>query len=278
VGTTVIGMIGVANRFDGYQPDDERLLSTFANQVAVAIDNARLYERQRQMIERLQLLNRRLSESEREQLLSLERERIAAGLHDRIEQEVFTIGLRLNALLEDGVDEDLAAQLQDIRHLASRTADEVHEVVFSLAVPGDGDGELTSSIRRLLRETGRTARLETDLVVSGTPTAAVASVGGTLQAVIKEALANVVKHSRARMVLVSIRYEPDRVDVVVQDDGVGVPELVLRSHEESEMHYGLRNMRQQIVALGGDFEVFNGDESGLTIRVSVPLPPGEHAA
>jgi signal transduction histidine kinase len=278
VGTTVIGMIGVANRFDGYHPDDERLLSTFANQVAVAIDNARLYERQRQMIERLQLLNRRLSESEREQLLSLERERIAAGLHDRIEQEVFTIGLRLNALLEHGVDEELAAQLQDIRHLASRTADEVHEVIFSLAVPGDGDGELTSSIRRLLRETGRTAGLETDLVVSGTPTAAVGSVGGILQAVINEALANVVKHSRARMVLVSIRYEPDRVDVVVQDDGVGVPELVLRSHEESEMHYGLRNMRQQIVALGGDFEVFNGDESGLTIRVSVPLPPGEHPA
>ena len=56
VGTTVIGMLGVANRYGGYAADDERLLSTFANQVAVAIDNARLYQRQREMIDGLENL------------------------------------------------------------------------------------------------------------------------------------------------------------------------------------------------------------------------------
>jgi GAF domain-containing protein len=49
LGTTVIGMIGVANKPCGYDDADERLLSTFAGQVAVAVDNARLYERQRQL-------------------------------------------------------------------------------------------------------------------------------------------------------------------------------------------------------------------------------------
>jgi GAF domain-containing protein/DNA-binding CsgD family transcriptional regulator len=53
VGATLIGVLGAANKPDGYDPDDERLLSTFANHVAVAIDNARLYEQQRQMITRL---------------------------------------------------------------------------------------------------------------------------------------------------------------------------------------------------------------------------------
>jgi len=52
VGGTLIGMVGVANKIDGYGSDDERLLSTFANQVAIAIDNARLYEQQREMITR----------------------------------------------------------------------------------------------------------------------------------------------------------------------------------------------------------------------------------
>src|SRR5260370_36007692 len=46
VGERVIGMIGVANKPSGYTDDEERLLSTFANQVAVAIENARLYEEQ----------------------------------------------------------------------------------------------------------------------------------------------------------------------------------------------------------------------------------------
>jgi GAF domain-containing protein len=53
IGSTMIGMLGVANKPGGYGRDEERLLSTFANQVAVAIDNARLYEQQRDMINKL---------------------------------------------------------------------------------------------------------------------------------------------------------------------------------------------------------------------------------
>lgn len=74
------------------------------------------------------------------------------------------------------------------------------------------------------------------------------------------------------MVLVSIRYEGDRVDVVVQDDGVGIADLVMENEGRSALHYGLRNMRQQITGLGGTFEVENGDERGLIVRASVPLP------
>jgi len=79
VGRDVIGMIGVANGEKGYGPENERLLSTFANQVAVAIDNAMLHKHQQEMIVRLQHLHEHLSEAEREQLLALERERTAAG-------------------------------------------------------------------------------------------------------------------------------------------------------------------------------------------------------
>jgi GAF domain-containing protein len=75
----VIGLIGVGNKQKGYGPEDERLLSTFANQVAVAIDNAMLYEHQQEMIARLQQLHAHLSQAEREQLIALERERIATG-------------------------------------------------------------------------------------------------------------------------------------------------------------------------------------------------------
>jgi GAF domain-containing protein len=79
VGGDVIGMIGVANKEKGYGPEDERLLSTFANQVAVAIDNAMLHRHQQEMIARLQQLHQHLSEAERQQLVALERERTAAS-------------------------------------------------------------------------------------------------------------------------------------------------------------------------------------------------------
>jgi len=92
----------VANKLSGYTADEERLLSTFANQVAVAIENARLYEDQRRMIDELEQLHRDLSQAERDQVLRQERERIAAELHDRIEQAIFTLGLKVNAILERG--------------------------------------------------------------------------------------------------------------------------------------------------------------------------------
>jgi len=76
VGPKVIGMIAVANRPGGYDSHDEQLLATFANQVAVAIENARLYERQQEMIARLEQFNQRLHEAERENLLGRERDRI----------------------------------------------------------------------------------------------------------------------------------------------------------------------------------------------------------
>ncbi|MEA3218661.1 MAG: hypothetical protein QOJ19_4817 [Acidimicrobiia bacterium] len=271
VGDTVIGMIGVANRVGGYSEDDSRLLATFANQVAGAIDSARLYDHQREMIRRLQSLNRRLHAAEREQLLAMERRRIASGLHDRIEQHIFTMGLQLNDLLEGELSPETAEHIRQLRHLAVTTADEVREVIFALAAPAQDDGGLTSALRRMLRETQRTSGLETDLHITGEPPAGIEGVRGVIEEIFGQALANVVKHAHARMVLVNVRYAPNRVEMVIQDDGVGASELALRVDAVSQLHYGLRNMRQQIEAIGGTFSAANGEERGFVVRVSVPL-------
>jgi signal transduction histidine kinase len=92
-----------------------------------------------------------------------------------------------------------------------------------------------------------------------------------LVSVVNEALSNVERHARAGTVLISIRYEDDRLDLVIQDDGVGVPDLVLNTFPDSYLHFGLRHMRQRIVEFGGTFEVGNGEEAGTIIRVSLPV-------
>jgi signal transduction histidine kinase len=272
VGTKMIGMIGVANNPEGYGVDDERLLSTLANQVAVAIENARLYEQQGKMIASLEQLHDRLSDAERTQLLAHERERIAGDLHDRIEQEIFSIGLGINSLLEvDAVDSSIAEQLRATRQLVVAMADEVRKVIFALAVPGRGNDNLTSGVQSLLRDLERRSDVKGHLVVSGTTPSSLQLVSDALYSVINEALANVERHAEAQAVLVSIRYDDDRVDVVVQDDGAGVSELVRCTFQDSYLHYGLRHMRKQILSLGGTFEIVQGEESGTIVRLSVPL-------
>ena len=131
-----VEVIGVANKPSGYTTDEQRLLSTFANQVAVAIENARLYEDQRRMIDELEQLHRDLSQAERDQVLQKERERIAAELHDRIEQAIFSLGLKVNAILErESVTDPTAADLGEVRQLAIHTSEAVREAIFALSLP-----------------------------------------------------------------------------------------------------------------------------------------------
>lgn len=124
VGENVIGMIGVANREKGYGPEDERLLSTFANQVAVAIDNAMLHQHQQEMIARLQQLHHHLTDAEREQLVALERERNAAsfrldpGNSTRTPPRLNNSQQEILRLMSDGLsNKEIASQV----HLSENT-------------------------------------------------------------------------------------------------------------------------------------------------------------
>jgi signal transduction histidine kinase len=272
VGERVIGMIGVANKLSGYTTDEERLLSTFANQVAVAIENARLYGDQRRMIDELAQLHRDLSQAERDQVLREERERIAAELHDRIEQAIFSLGLKVNAILEkETLTHPMAAELGEVRQLAVHTSEAVREAIFALSLPRPAANGLPSELRRLVREAGKSEELEADLVVSGTPLKLDKASEQTLYILAREALANVLRHARAKRVLVSLRYSADQVDLVIQDDGTGASDQILKHYQESGTHFGMKRSRRQVEDLGGTFEVRNGEESGLAIRVQIPV-------
>jgi len=272
IGELVIGMIGVANKPSAYTADEERLLSTFANQVAVAIENARLYQGQRKMIDELEQLHRDLSLAEREQVLRQERERIAAELHDRIEQAIFTLGLKVNEILErEKVTEPVANGLGDVKQLAIHTSEAVREAIFALSLPRPAAGRLLSELRRLVRQAGKSEELEADLVVSGEPLPLSAESEQTLYVLAREALVNVVRHARAHRVLVSLRYSGDQVDLVIQDDGVGASDQILKHYQESGTHFGMKRSRRQVEELGGTFDVGNGEESGLAIRVRLPV-------
>src|SRR5260370_904603 len=225
VGDWVIGMIGVANKLSGYTADEERLLSTFANQVAVAIDNARLYEDQRRMIDELAELHRNLSNAEREKVLREERERIAAELHDRIEQAIFTLGLKVNAIME---------------------REPVGEAIFALSLPRPAANGLLSDLRRLVREAAKSDELEADLVVSGNPLRLSTESEQTLYVLAREALANVVRHAQAKRVLVSLRYSDDHVDLVIQDDGAGASEQILNHYQDTGPHFGMKRSPPQL--------------------------------
>jgi signal transduction histidine kinase len=242
---------------------------------SLEIDGARLYQRQHQVVAEPQQLPERLSEAEL-QLLAGERERIAGALHDGLEQEIFTIGARLTALLEDrSLNQVVTEQLRGVRQLSLKAADEVRRAIFALTGPEHDGADLTDRLRLPLAELQRSSGIHAHLFVTGTPSPDVALIHDVVYLVVNEAIANARKHADARMVLVSLRHEPDRLDLVVQDDGVGAPEILLRTFQDSQLHFGLRHIRQLVIDRCGSFEVSNGEEAGLVVRVSLPLRPGK---
>ena len=224
------------------------------------------------MIAELEDLHRDLSQAERDQVLREERERIAAELHDRIEQAIFTLGLKVNAIMErEPVTEPIATGLGEVKQLAVHTSEAVREAIFALSLPRPAASGLLSELRRLVREVGKSEELEADLVVSGTPLKLNKESEQTLYILTREALANVLRHARAKRVLVSLRYSDDHVDLVIQDDGAGASDQILKHYQESGTHFGMKRSRRQVEDLGGTFEVRNGEESGLAIRVQIPV-------
>ncbi|MBI1299962.1 sensor histidine kinase, partial [bacterium] len=81
--------------------------------------------------------------------------------------------------------------------------------------------------------------------------------------VVQEALNNVIRHAQARCCTISISID-DALHIRIQDDGVGLPET-MRSG------VGLQSMRERAVEVGGVCTIENGEESGVVVRLSLPL-------
>jgi signal transduction histidine kinase len=209
-----------------------------------------------------------------------ERERIAADVHDQIGQAIFTMGMKVDGILQrEDVPPAIVQRLEEVSRLAGSSAETVREVIFDLTPPptGQGSGSLVASLRKLVRTAGRTYNLETDLVVGGREARLGPEIERALQAVAKEAISNVARHAQAKMVLVTLSFLGGSVDIVIQDDGDGASELILRNYQESSTHFGLKGLRKLVTGAGGRFEVGNGEESGLVLKARFPVAAEEPA-
>jgi signal transduction histidine kinase len=278
LGTLALFAIGSGRT---YGPADLVIAEDLAQRIALAIDNARLYEEQQQIVGRLQQLRGRLEESERVKLIDDERERIARELHDRVEQAFFGIGLGVNALLAGpptSTVESLYPALVALRSSAGQGAEDLRAAIFALTRAEVHDLGLVQALWQLVRDFQKRTGLEADLVESGAERRALPEIAEVLHAVAREGLANVEQHARASAVVVSLRFEPEAVTLTVQDDGIGASSLVMSTLSDSATRFGLSGIRERVLRLGGTFTAQSGDEGGFIIRAHVGLTPAEPGA
>ncbi len=235
----------------------------------------RLARRAREMEERHRSLSLRLTElrgeldtTQQEHVVLSERNRIAQDLHDRAAQTNFLVALKLDwALAHLQEDSPLRGELERLKELAAQAAAQTREAIYALRAPEMADGGLMAGLRKLVRSM-ETDGFTANLTVTGAPVLLGTEVEDALFKLVQEALNNARKHSRGTAVMVAVRFTPGHVALVVQDDGVGMPETV------PEGRLGLRGMRERVIALNGQFAVLGGDEGGLIVRATIPIGKG----
>ena len=234
---------------------DRELIELLAAHAAIAITNARLYERSREL-----------------SILS-ERNRLSLELHDVVSQKLFSLNLAAEAaatLLDRGADE-ARPQLERVRDLAREALAELRSLIFGLRpaeLERDGlEGVLRKEATMLQRVHGVKVRVDAD----GEPPAIEAACAGEVLRIVEEALHNAVSHAEAHTVTVHLHGSDHALQVEVSDDGIGFdptdPEL--RSH-----HLGLTSMEERARELGGTLTLDARPGSGTVVRLEVPFNGG----
>ena len=255
-GSQVLGVIFAANKRapGGFTERDEQLLALFAAHAAIALANARLYERGRE----LSVLQ--------------ERARLARELHDAVSQKLFSVRAkaRAAALLIPRDPARAIAELDSVAALTGEAHAELRAVIDGLAPPDLSAGDLAGSLRSYALLAGKTHGVRVRVLTGEMPPLC-PELQAAIYRIAQEALHNALRHAGASEVCVSLAVRQRRVVLEVSDQGsgfvTGPPAAGL----------GLASMRERATAAGGTLAVRSAPGQGTRVRLSVPLRPDRRA-
>ncbi|PWI43589.1 GAF domain-containing sensor histidine kinase [Streptomyces sp. ICBB 8177] len=256
-GDEVLGAIFLANKNCpkpqggcGFTEDDEALLRILAAHAALALTNARLHERSRELT------------------IAGERARIAHGLHDAVAQKLFSLRLTAQAAAAL-VDRDPArakGELREVARLAAEAADELRAVVVELRPAALDEDGLVATLRDQVEVLDR-AHAARIAFASHAVRALPAQQEEAVLRVAQEALHNALRHSGATGVDVRLEGRGRGAVLRVRDDGRGFDASRVR---RAGRHLGLVSMRERAAGVGGRLTVDSAPGRGTLIEMEVP--------
>lgn len=234
-----------------YTPRHARLATTIANQVAVAIENARLYEKSQNLA------------------VIEERHRIARELHDSVTQLLYGICLYCSATsrsIRGGNHGQVEQNLAEIKADALQALQEMRLLILELNPPMLQKEGLVAALQASLEAIETRTGLETEIKTEGIQRLPRA-VEAQLYRIAMEALNNLVRYAQARKVIVELRSGDGWIWMEIRDNGVGFD--VAKARVSGGM--GLQSMEQRARQLKGRLEVQSQPGSGTRIVVEAPI-------
>ena len=251
-----------------FERSDLMLLNTVANQLAIAIENVRLFEEVREK-ERLRrdLLSRLISAHEDERF------RISRELHDEVSQSLTGLMMRLNAA-EEMAPRDLEqarAALGAVRGVAEQTLEEVRKIIFALRPTLLDDLGLIPAVRHYAKNLLEPAGVQVRFQASGFGQQRLPRpVETTVFRIAQEAVTNIARHAQARTATLSLELTNSTVHLSVADDGVGF-DVEATLGDPARRRLGIIGMEERVALLGGTLRITSQPGQGTTVRMELPV-------
>ncbi len=261
VGTILIPLryhgktLGTFNLFFDTLPslafDERALLSSIAENIAIALDKARLDAQTKRME------------------LSQERLFLSQEIHDSLAQTIYGLKLQvtvLGSMLKAGKKSDASDKVLSLQSNITQANQELRELMCNFRVPLDPKGietSLTNLLNRFMSEEGIATYLQVEGKLQVSP-----EVEMQIVRITQEALSNIRKHAKARNVRVLLLAEPN-CQLLIEDDGIGFE----KDQNESEVmgnNIGMNIMKERATRIGASIEIESEVDEGTRVIVNFP--------
>lgn len=257
------------SREDAFTENDVTVLQAFADQAAAAIENARLYASLREKeAARAALLNQVIQAQEEERL------RVAREIHDELGQLLtrLSINLKMCETQIAAAPPQAARTLAATQTLVWQTIEQAHRLIVELRPTLLDELGLEAALREELTTRLAPLGVTTTLDAAGAPKRLPAPVEIAVFRIAQEAISNIARHAHATRAMLSLRADRGGLDVLIEDDGVGIPDD-WRNGANGHRPLGLLGMQERAALLGGRLTI---EPRGT--RVLLRVPPNGNVA
>jgi signal transduction histidine kinase len=263
--TIGVMVIGFPKPYE-WLPTERELMRAIGDRMALAIERARMVDALREREQRIAELSGHLLRAQEE-----ERKRISRELHDETGQALMVIRLYLG-MMESGITaRNVRGKIRETVDVVDRTIEGIRRIIGKLSPLVLQELGLVAAIRKEAKDFAKNTGVKARVLINEDVGRLAPGAEQAIYRVVQEALHNVAKHAQAKNVTVQVVREEQQVQVIVEDDGIGI-QTRTSSREQS---FGLAGIKERIAMLGGVSRVTSAKGKGT--RIEIKVPAGEPA-